>query len=144
MKTMTNKKVVEVEEFEQIYECDSCGFQAKYSYDVAEHEFNMHQVKASHDVNGQKFYWLDNQQDMDNLISGGSSYGRTSGAFYGPDWYGIYVYEEPATYYNSYYEDDQATIRSIDWFIEMWNNRVEDANHSLSDAYKLLEQHDDH
>ena len=98
MKTITNKKVVEVEEFEQIYECDSCGFQAKYSYDVAEHEF----------------------------------------------WYGIYVYEEPATYYNSYYEDDQATIRSIDWFIEMWNNRVEDANHSLSDAYKLLEQHDDH
>src|SRR5271157_453441 len=70
------------------YACDICGFEAPMTQTIKHHEFEKHQVKARHTIDGIEFFWMDDRKDFDNLVDS-DIYGRVDGKFSVAGWYGV-------------------------------------------------------
>lgn len=116
-----------------LYACDHCPFNSPTPNAVKHHEFAKHQVKEQTLIGGIEFYWLDNQQDMDNLKNGLTS-GYVNGVFKEAGWYGV----EEDEYAGDDYGEYNIYIRTIDSFIDSWKCDIEQATGSIDFAQKLM------
>jgi len=71
--------------------CDFCEFETTEEEDLKSHHARTHAVKKEQEVNGEKFYWFDSEEDAKLWLDppdGHSIADYTSVDWAGPGWYG--------------------------------------------------------
>ena len=131
MKTVTTEIPAKVTK--SVYECDYCSFQAPVPAAVKHHEFEKHQIKARHVIEGIEFYWLEDQQDFENLV--GFYDHRADGHFDDTGWYWIHNEDD---YDNEDYHQHIIDIRPIDNFIRSLKYDIVWAENEIKEAQELI------